>query len=73
MMYYRSTPLIFWPFVALYSIVEMILKLAGRIVAAVLGVALMIVGAVLSLTIIGAVIGIPIGGFGFTMMIRGFF
>lgn len=72
-MYCKSTPVVAWPFVAIWSLVEMILKLAGRLVAAVLGLALMIIGVALCLTVIGAIVGIPLGGFGFTMMIRGFF
>ena len=65
--------MIFWPIMALWNFVEMILKLASRLVAAVLGVVLVIVGIVLCLTIIGAIVGIPLGGLGFTMVIRGFF
>jgi hypothetical protein len=72
-MEYRNTPMILWPFAALWGLVEMILKLAGRLVAAVLGFALIIVGIVLCLTIVGAIVGIPVGGFGLTIMIRGFF
>ncbi len=61
-MQYRRTPLIFWPFIAL-----------GRLIAAILGLVFMIVGGVLCLTIIGAIVGIPLALFGFTLMIRGFF
>ena len=53
-------------------------RLAGAlpafgIVAAVLGLVIMIVGVVVSLTVIGAVVGIPLIIFGFLLVIRGFF
>ena len=48
-------------------------KLVSRIIAAVLGLALMIVGVVLSCTIIGAVVGVPLTLFGFVLMFKGFF
>ncbi len=72
-MSYKKTPVIFWPFVAIWSLIGLILKMTGRLVAAILGFVLMIVGAVLCLTVVGAIVGIPLAIFGFTMMIRGFF
>jgi len=48
-------------------------KLTGRLVAAILGLVLMIVGVILCLTVIGAILGIPLLIFGFLLMIRGFF
>jgi hypothetical protein len=58
--------LLLWP-------VEFILKLVGKLVAAVLGLALSIVGVVLCFTIIGAIIGIPLTIFGVLLMIKGIF
>lgn len=58
--------LLLWP-------VEFILKLVGKIVAAVLGLALSIVGVVLCFTVIGAIIGIPLTIFGVLLMIKGIF
>jgi len=50
-----------------------IIEMTGRLVAAILGLVLMIVGVILTLTIIGAIVGIPLIIFGFLLMIRGFF
>lgn len=72
-MRFGSTPFIFWPFVAIWNLLEVIFKLTGRLVAAILGLVIMIAGAALCVTIIGTVIGIPLIAFGFAMMIRGFF
>jgi hypothetical protein len=68
-----STPWIFWPFVALWKLVAGILSLTGRLIGIVLGTALLIAGVVLSLTIIGAVIGIPLAALGFLLIVRGLF
>lgn len=69
----HGTPWYLWPFVALWKLVAGIIELTGRLVAAILGLVLMIVGLVLTLTIIGAIVGIPLIIFGFLLIIRGFF
>ena len=59
----RTTLWILWPFVALWQLVGTILALTGRLVAVILGLALLMVGIVLSATIIGAfVIGVLAAG-----------
>ncbi len=62
-----------WPFVALWDLVAWILQATGRLVAAVLGLVLMIAGALLTVTVIGAIIGIPLVILGFLLMIRSIF
>jgi hypothetical protein len=69
----RNTPWILWPFVALWNLVTGILKLTGRLVAIVLGAVLMIVGIAVSLTVIGAIIGVPLAILGFMLTVRGLF
>ena len=69
----QRTPWILWPFVALWNLVTGILKLTGRLIAMVVGVVLMIVGIALSLTVVGAIVGIPLLIFGFTLTVRGLF
>jgi hypothetical protein len=65
--------IIAWPFIALWRLVIGIVQVTGRFVAAILGLILMIVGVVLTLTIVGAIVGIPLFTFGFLLVIRGFF
>lgn len=72
-MQYSKTPVILWPFTALWNLVGLILKLTGRLVAAILGLVLMIVGVVLCVTVVGIIVGAPLAAFGFALMIRGFF
>jgi len=62
-----------WPFVALWRLVAFIFELTGRFLAIVLGIVFMIVGVIVSLTVIGAIVGIPMILFGLMLVIRGFF
>ena len=62
-----------WPFAAIWRLVASIVELTGRLVAVILGAAFMIVGAIISVTVIGAVVGIPLGILGFMMVLRGLF
>jgi hypothetical protein len=66
-------PWILWPFVALWRLLAGIITVTGRLVAMILGVVFMIVGLVLTLTIVGAIVGIPLLIFGFMLILRGFF
>ena len=69
----KKTPWFLWPFVALWDLITWILQFTGRIVAAALGLVLMIAGVLLTITIIGAVAGIPLIVFGFLLMMRSIF
>ncbi len=69
----KRIPLLLWPFAAIWALVAGIIKLTGRLVAAVLGLVLMIAGLVLCITVVGAVAGVPLLMFGFLLMVRGFF
>jgi hypothetical protein len=69
----QQTPWLLWPFKMLMSLIEGIIKLTGRLVAAVIGLAIMIVGVVLTALVITAPLGIPLIVFGFMLMLRGIF
>jgi len=69
----RSVPWYLWPFWAIWRLITFIVELTGRLVAVVLGLVMMIVGALVSLTVIGAVIGVPLILIGFLLVLRGFF
>jgi hypothetical protein len=64
---------LFWPFTAFWKLVGSIMNLTGRLIAVILGFSFLIIGIILSFSIIGAIIGIPLVILGFTMIIRGFF
>ena len=69
----RSTPWYLWPFVALWDLVTWIFRLTGRVLAIILGLVLMAVGVLISLTIVGAIIGVPLAILGFLLALRGLF
>jgi hypothetical protein len=69
----KHTPILLLPFVLIWNILELILKMTGRFMAVILGLAIIIIGVVLCITVIGAVVGIPLILFGSMMMLRGFF
>jgi hypothetical protein len=62
-----------WPFVALWRLVTLILEMTGRFVAILLGFVLIAVGVLVSLTVVGAVVGIPLALFGLLLIFRGLF
>jgi hypothetical protein len=69
----RRTPWFLWPFAALWRLLAFIIELTGRLLAAILGLVLMIVGVILTVTIVGALVGVPLIIFGFLLILRGFF
>jgi len=69
----KRVPILLWPFWAIWKLLELILKLTGRLVAAVLGLVFMIVGLILTITVLAAPVGIPLIIFGFLLILRGFF
>jgi hypothetical protein len=71
--YHRHVHWLLWPVIALWRLLAGIIGVTGRLVAVVLGLALMLVGGVLTLTVIGAIVGIPLLIFGFLLVLRGFF
>lgn len=70
---HRKIPLLLWPFWVIWLLVIKVFELTGRLVGSILGVVLMISGAVLTATIFGAIIGIPFLIFGFMLVIRSLF
>jgi len=69
----RNTPWILWPFVAMWDLIAWIVQLVGRILAVLLGAILMILGVLLSITVIGACLGLPLVVLGFLLVMRGLF
>jgi hypothetical protein len=59
--------------VALWKLIAGIVEFTGRFVAMVLGIVFMIVGVIVSLTIVGAIVGVPLAIIGLLMFLRGIF
>ncbi|HUY99265.1 MAG TPA: hypothetical protein VMU89_02870 [Thermomicrobiaceae bacterium] len=62
-----------FPFVLVWDVVRLILNLVGRTVGVMLGFLLAVVGIALSLTGIGAIIGVPLVMLGAALMLKGLF
>jgi hypothetical protein len=69
----KRTPWFLWPFYALWRLLTFILNATGRLVLAVLGITLMVVGWVITLTVVGAPLGVPLAILGFLLLLRAFF
>ena len=69
----KHIPWYLWPFVALWKLLAVIVELTGRFVAMVLGIVFIIVGIIVSLTIVGAIIGVPLAIIGLLLLLRGIF
>jgi hypothetical protein len=69
----KKVPWLLWPFHALWQLLALILQLTGRVLGIILGLLLLIAGIVLSLTVVGAVVGVPLALLGFMLMLRGLF
>ncbi len=69
----RRFPLLLTPFVAVWRFFAKMVELMGRAAAAIAGLLVMILGVILTVTVLGAVVGIPLVIFGFLLVIRAFF
>lgn len=69
----KQIPWYLWPFAAIWKLLSVIVEMTGRLVAMVLGIVLVIVGMILSLTIVGAIVGVPLGIVGLLLFFRGMF
>ncbi len=68
-----NVPTLLWPFYAIWRLLSLILNLIGRVISALLGIALMAGGVAIALSIVGAPIGIPLASLGFLLLIRALF
>ncbi|MCQ3937594.1 MAG: hypothetical protein DPW18_11185 [Chloroflexi bacterium] len=66
-------PWYLWPFAALWKLLAVIVEMTGRFVAMVLGIVLIVAGVIVSLTIIGAIVGVPLAIIGLLLFLRGMF
>ncbi len=65
--------LLLWPVRFVWRVLTAILALTGRLIALLIGFALVLFGALLTITGIGAIVGIPFMGLGFLLIVRGLF
>ena len=66
-------PILLWPFYAIWRLLTFILSVVGRLICSVLGIGMMIVGVLITMSVVGAPIGIPLASLGFLLLIRALF
>ena len=66
-------PWCLWPFKALWRLAGFIVKVTGALFAILLGLLLMVLGMFFTVTIIGAIVGIPLFVLGFLLVVKGLF
>lgn len=69
----QHIPWFLWPFAALWKLLAVIVELTGRFLAMVLGAVFILVGVIVSLTIVGAIVGVPLAIVGLLLLLRGIF
>jgi len=69
----KKYPWFLLPFVASWDFLALILNFTGRMLAGISGFVLMIVGIILTITLIASPVGIPLIIIGFLLMLRSIF
>ncbi len=65
--------ILLFPFVLVWKLLALVVNLTGRLLAVTIGLAFIVVGGILCVTVIGLLPGILLGLFGLAMVIRGLF
>lgn len=68
-----AAPWPIWPVAALWVLFIFSLRLLGRLLLLLVGFALMAVGVALTMTVVGAVVGLPLAAVGFLLLCRALF
>ncbi len=69
----NSVPILLWPLYAIWRLLTFVLNLIGRVICALLGIAMMVSGVAIALSVVGAPAGIPLAALGFLLLIRALF
>jgi len=66
-------PILLWPFYAIWRLLTFILNIIGRVLCALVGIAMMIAGVAIALSVVGAPVGIALTALGFLLLVRAIF
>jgi hypothetical protein len=69
----RDVPILLWPFYAIWRLLTFVVEIVGRLICALIGLALMAAGTAITITVLAAPIGIPIAAVGFLLLVRAVF
>ncbi|MGI9232282.1 MAG: hypothetical protein ACR2RD_01510 [Woeseiaceae bacterium] len=66
-------PILLWPFYAVWRLLTFVLNVVGRLLCALLGLGIMIAGVLITMSVVGAPLGIPLAVMGFLFLVRAIF
>ncbi len=69
----NRVPILLWPFYAIWRVLTFVLELVGRLLFVLFGIGLMFAGVAITLSIVGAPLGIPLAALGFLLLVRAIF
>jgi hypothetical protein len=69
----KRVPILLWPFYAVWWLLTFVVEFIGRMLCGLLGLALMIAGIAVTITVLAAPVGIPIAALGFLLLVRAIF
>lgn len=69
----NRVPILLWPFYAIWRLLTLILNVVGRLLCAILGLVIMIAGVLVTMSVVGAPLGIPLAALGFLLLVRAVF
>jgi hypothetical protein len=67
----KNTSCLLRPFVWLWNFIAYLVMLTGRFVAVILGAVLILAGFILTITVVGAIAGVPLMIIGLLLVVRG--
>ena len=69
----KDIPILLWPFYAVWWLLTFVFELIGRLLCALLGIGMMVAGVTITLSVVGAPLGIPLAALGFLLLVRALF
>lgn len=69
----NNVPVLLWPFYAIWRLLTFVLNVVGRLICAILALAIMFAGVLVTMSVVGAPVGIPLAALGFLLLIRALF
>jgi hypothetical protein len=69
----KRVPWLLYPFWLVWRLVIWIIEGVGRLAGAIIGLVLMVVGVIVSLTVVGLIVGVPLFAFGLMLVGRSLF
>jgi hypothetical protein len=69
----KHVPILLWPFYAIWRLLTFVLEFVGRLLCALFGIGMMAAGVTITLSVVGAPLGIPLAALGFLLLIRALF